>query len=167
MREMKEWKITCWNRYWISKCRLSSKKISIMKTVYTQESNKIMKSRYRGSRTNDFEKPKLTICVVWHSQTIFMGFSIFRAQFLHDCRHPRRNKLLHPFPYANRSLFPLLYPSKVGILFNRKATTVTRTLARISSANAILFYTGIQCEHKLQSMLHELKQFEYCEWAFT
>jgi hypothetical protein len=35
------------------------RKIKIIKTVYSQELNKIMKSKKSGAGTNDFYKPKL------------------------------------------------------------------------------------------------------------
>jgi hypothetical protein len=43
------------------KCRCVRRKIKMIKTVYSQELNKIMKSKKSGGEANDLYKPKLGV----------------------------------------------------------------------------------------------------------
>jgi hypothetical protein len=109
------------------------RKIKIIKTVYSHELNKITRSKKSDAGTNDLYKPKLA------------AGDFYGGQLLHNCGHTKCTELI-PFPnpvsYANRSLSST-FSNKVDISLNRKETA-TRTPARITSVDAILFYNGIQ-----------------------
>jgi hypothetical protein len=122
----------------------AGRKIKMMKTVYSQEVSKIMKSNKSGAGTYDLYKPQLVwfdilTLFLWNSLSSEAN-SLISIVILHRCTEliPFPN----PVPSANR-FFSSPFSNNVDITLNRKATA-TRTPACITSADAILFYTGIQ-----------------------
>jgi hypothetical protein len=88
------------------------RKIKIIKTVYSQELNKIKKSKKSCAETKHLYKPKLVCALTF---VISVEFCIFWGQLHHNCMHTRCTELIpfpNPVPYANRYLFLLLFPIK-------------------------------------------------------
>jgi hypothetical protein len=113
------------------------RKIKIIKTVYSQQLNKIMKSKKRGVGTNNLYKPKL----VWFDNSVSYEANCFIIVGILDT--PSWLLFLIQFLTQTDFSFSSPYTNKVDISLNRKATA-TRTPARITSVHAILFYNGIR-----------------------
>jgi hypothetical protein len=59
MQGMEEWKKLRGNQCWQVNYRFVQRKIKMIKTLYNQEQNKIMRSKKSGERTNNLFEPKL------------------------------------------------------------------------------------------------------------